>query len=1346
MPAAIGAIFRKSNWFSKSPDPDRTNAKSSSLTFATPFEGFLKASYGKNAIWIAEQVRRFPGCEIILFYAAVGAVDSMNSKRNRRVFSRVAVLIGTLLSAQGLFGQATSSLRGTVTDPSGAAVPQATVTAKNAAVNIERNATTGPEGNYSFLALPPGTYTLAVAANGFDRYEQSNLQLLVNTPATVNVQLRLGSLNETVAVTAEAPLLNSVDASIGNAFNNMQVKQIPLEGRNVPDLLTLQAGVVYTGDRPDLNKNVDTRSGSVNGARSDQSNVTLDGVDSNDQGRGYAFTSVLPTTLDSVQEFRVTTTNYGADQGRSSGAQVSLVTKSGTDKFHGSLYEYLRNTKTSANDYFVKLAELNSGLPNVPPKLNRNIYGVSLGGPIIKQRFFFFVNYEGTREREEQSVVRTIPSATLRQGIIKYQDANGGVTTLTPQDITGLDPLHLGPNPVMLNYFNTYPLPNDNSVGDGYNYGGYRFAAPVRNDNDVYIARFDYRIDSNGKHTLFWRGALQDLYNPGPAFLPGRTPEHTIVDHTKGFAIGYTGVFSPTLVNNFRYGLTRQSVGNLGNDDQIWNEFRGLDQGIIRSQSFQMPVHNFVDDLSWTKGSHTFQFGGNVGLVRNPRQSTLGSFSDGLANSAWLDTSGLANTSSSLSPDSGGFAAVDPAFNNSYDFPLMAMLGMITEDDATYNYAKDGSLLAQGAPVQRHFALNWYEMYAQDSWRIKPNLTLTYGLRYSLFPPPWETKGLQVEPNISIGQLFNQHAQQMLQGIPANTDPLIQFNLAGPANNGPGYYHFEKSDFAPRAAIAWSLRPQSDWGKKLFGGDDKTVIRAGFSKVYDRFGLGLLNTFDQNGSFGLATTISNPAGQLTAETAPRLTDLHTIPAADLQGNTMLVPAPPGTFPQTPPASLDSGGFAIAWGLDDTIKTPYSYTIDFSVGRELPKQFALELAYVGRFSRNLLTQRDLLEPLNLTDKKSSVTYFQAATRMSELYRSGLPASKVNAATVGPTAAYWKDLVQPLKSGGAYSLTCSGGSTKDVAQAVYDEFLCAKFNDTTAQANIDAFGGIPDDNLSGVSYNLNTGPFSFYNPQYSSLYAWSTIGNSSYNAFQATLRKRFSAGLQFDLNYTFSKSMDISSDAERIAPYSGLGGQVINPFSPNQLRGVSDFDTPHQINANYIVELPFGKGKPIARNASGLLDAFIGGWQLSGIVRWTSGFPVTVDNGYYFPTNWEEEGNALTVVTPKSGAYKEPNGTVNMFADGTAAVADFMHPYPGASGSRNTFRGDGFAGWDMGLSKRWRTFESQSLQLRWEVFNVTNLNRFDVQSNRPEIDLSSQFGNYTNLLTQPRVMQFALRYEF
>src|SRR3989442_260434 len=418
-------------------------------------------------------------------------------------------LIFSLARAQ----TSTTSLRGTVTDPSGSVVAEATVVLTNAESRTERTATTGTQGGYQFLAVSPGTYTLNVTAKGFRRYEQTGLELLVNTPGTANVQLKVGTLAEVVTVTAEAPALNLVDASIGNPFNETQVKQIPLEGRNVPELLSLQAGVAYTGNRPDIDKAQDTRNGSVNGARSDQSNITLDGVDVNDQSNGYAFTSVLPTTLDSVQEFGVTTSNYNADQGQGSGAQVSLVTKSGSDNFHGSFYEYHRNTLTSANDYFVKNAEALSGEPNVPDKLIRNIFGTSVGGPIQKNRLFFFVNYEGTRRREEDRTVRIIPSPAMRDGVIQYQCAlksdgtldttacpgrtvqgisltpytsQPGFLALGPDDLTALDPLGtlgLPSRNYMHAYFQkTYAglSGNDISVGDGLNYVGFRFRAPVR--------------------------------------------------------------------------------------------------------------------------------------------------------------------------------------------------------------------------------------------------------------------------------------------------------------------------------------------------------------------------------------------------------------------------------------------------------------------------------------------------------------------------------------------------------------------------------------------------------------------------------------------------------------------------------------------------------------------------------------------------------------------------------------------------------------------------------------------------------------------------------------------------
>src|SRR5246500_5884458 len=366
--------------------------------------------------------------------------------RVKTVICAAALLAGSLLVSAGpLWSQAATSVRGVVNDPTGGAVSGATVTLTNTESKIERKITTGEDGSYQFSLLPPGTYTLTVSATGFQSYERAGLTLLVNAPATVNAQLKLGSASETVYVSAQEPILDLVDASIGNSFDEQQVRDIPLEGRNVPDLLSLQAGVAYTGNRI-ADKDQDTRNGSVNGARSDQSNVTLEGVDVNDQSNGYAFTSVLPVTQDSVQEFRVTTTNYGADQGQGSGAQVALVTKGGTNALHGSVYEYLRNTITSANDYLVKQSQLNIGAPNKPLQLNRNIFGASVGGPLHKDRLFFFANYEGTREREQQRAERVIPTPSLCQGIFRYSDVNSNLVTLLPTDpVNHMDLLDLDP-------------------------------------------------------------------------------------------------------------------------------------------------------------------------------------------------------------------------------------------------------------------------------------------------------------------------------------------------------------------------------------------------------------------------------------------------------------------------------------------------------------------------------------------------------------------------------------------------------------------------------------------------------------------------------------------------------------------------------------------------------------------------------------------------------------------------------------------------------------------------------------------------------------------------------------
>src|SRR5579875_224945 len=725
--------------------------------------------------------------------------------------------LSMLMSTTVLWSQADTSIRGNITDPSGGAVPKASVTLTNSDTGAQRQMIATGTGEYEFLQVTPGPYRLFIDAPGFKKFEATGLKLDVNNPATLNVRLELGTTSETVAVSEQTPLLNTVDASIGSVMSETQVKELPIEGRDVAALYSLQPGVVYLGNNPNIDQNNDTRSGAVNGARSDQSNIMLDGVDANDQTRGYAFTSVLRMTPDSIQEFRVATTNYDAQSGRSSGAEITIVTKSGTNSLHGSVYEYNRNTATEANDYFLKLAQDQTGQPNKPLEFIRNVYGASLGGPIKKDRAFFFMNYEARRDAQQQSAVRVVPSPTLRQGIMQYENVNGGITQLSPQQLAAMDPLGVGPDPAVVKYFQSFPTPNDLTVGDGLNYDGYRFAAPVHNEFNTYIARFDYMLTQDGKHNLFWRGNLMDDQQQNQPYLPGEGPVSSTDTHSRGFVIGETDIITPTIVSNFRYGFTRQSVGTIGNVDSPYVEFRGLNDNTYLpyayNQAFQTPVNNFVDDVSWNKGTHSVTFGTNIRLIRNPSVSLANSFSGGLTNASWLPDSGIANTGGGpngtigpgtyMDPELYGYPAVLPSFNNSYDYPLIALLGAVTQGNSVYNYDKAGNLLAQGAPVKRNFAIDEYEFYLQDSWRIKPNFTATYGLLYVLMSPPWEVNGLEVAPNVNMGQWFQQRGIEGASGIPSSADPTITFNLAGAANGKPGLYPWQKKNFAPRLAFAW---------------------------------------------------------------------------------------------------------------------------------------------------------------------------------------------------------------------------------------------------------------------------------------------------------------------------------------------------------------------------------------------------------------------------------------------------------------------------------------------------------------------------------------------------------------
>ena len=1264
----------------------------------------------------------------------------------------------TLFMAGLAAGQSVAILRGRITDGSGASVPGAAVKLTFASTGTTREVVADANGAYELPQLQPGRYSLEVTAKGFQPSRKEGLDLLVATATTVDVTLSVESVKQEVVVQGEAAVtVNTSDATLGNAFNEKQVASLPIEGRNVVELLSLQPGVTFLGKFAG-NDDGDSRSGAVNGARSDQSNVTLDGVDVNDQNKGYAFNSVLRMTQDSVEEFRVTTSNPNADAGRGSGAQVTLVTKSGTNTFHGSLYEYNRNALFTANDYFNKQTQLQNGEPNKQPALVRNVFGGSVGGPVLKDKLFFFVNYEGRRDAEGDVQTRTVPSAAMRDGVVQYlcqTNPDGSLDTATcpggsipgksgqtynfapgynalgPDKIKNMDALSVGLNDPMMQVLGGYPLPNVfTGVGDGLNTLGYRFVNTLHRSYNTYIARIDYVLNKN--NILFWRGNLMGDREPSSPQFPGQQASSSFLTNNKGFAMGYTAIIKPTLVSNFRWGFTRQGGSNSGASNEPAVGLQGLDAPVSfsRTSSFRIPVNNFIEDLSWTHGTHSFSFGVNWRLIHDARVSTANSFPDAAINTGWLGpSSAVANTGQPLDPAASGYPAVDPSGGFNYDSAIMDLVGVVDEGDAIYNYNRDGSPLSLGAPVPREYHWNEWDFYGQDTWRFNKSLTVTLGLKYSYLQVPNEIHGLQVGPCLQSGSsctpyaltdFYNASAQQGLNGGAANNVPAVSFGLNGRSNGQPDFWTPDKKDFSPRISLAWSPSFDSGVLGAIFGGPGKSSIRAGYGLIYDHFGAAIVNTFDTSGSFGLSSNISNPAGVLTTTTSPRFEGISTIPAG------LLPPAPAGGFPATP----DTTNFAISWGIDNKVKTPYSHLLDFSVTREINPSTSIEVSYVGRLAHRLLVQEDVAMPLNL--KVGGVDYFTAASALSKQAYAGTDVSQIQ------NSPYWQTLF------GALDGADIGFGPLSATQNVYELFLNNLGNESYALFQLD----LPDSiSQAGINTGSHTYPsYRFYHSQYSALYAWRSIGKSYYNAMEVVLRHKFREGLQADFNYTYSKSIDWTSQAERLGTSGGNNNaQIINSWVPDQLKGVSDFDMTHQVNANYLWEIPVGRGRHWGKNANRFVDALIGGWELTGIVRWTSGLPFGVDNGSRWPTNWDIEGFAEQSRAIPAGALSRGSGP-QQFANPDAVFNSFRLALPGESGSRNPLRGDGYYSWDSGLDKTFSITERAKLQFRWEVFNVTNSVRFDAHSVSANVDNENSFGVATSTLTDKRVMQIALRLEF
>ena len=1252
---------------------------------------------------------------------------------NARLHFAAALLLSLILLCLELPAQtAETSLRGVITDNSGAVIQAAGVQLKNAGTGQVLNRTSDASGTYQFEQVLPATYVLSVAAKGFAT-RSTQVDLLVGEPATLNITLYVEAAATSVSVVSQTSPLNLNDASMGDAIEAPTIQGLPVQG-DIPDLLSLQPGTLYLGLHNDQTH--DSRSGSVLGARSDQNNSTLDGLDNNDQVHGYSFTGVLRSTFDSTEEFRVATSGLNADEGRSSGAQINILTRSGTNALHGSAYGMTRNLIPPANDWFNKQAELAQGLPNTPGTLDRNTYGASLGGPIKKNKLFFFTTYEGEKIGENKQMTMVVPTASLRAGQIKYPNTVGGTTqivTLDAAQIASMDPncskngtcpWGAGVDPYSLSVFKQYPLPNGYVAGDGLNTASYTWSAPDPASLNTVITKIDFAVSN--RNWLFVRGNLQDDHSLGVPQFPGQPASSTNRDNSKGIAAGLNSTLSAALVNSLRYSYVRQSYSTAGIGQGEYANFYGLSSiaAETRSTSIDVPVHNLVDDITWTHARHTLQFGANYRLIHNQSLSNALSFNSGVTNSYALVNAGIVGTGQSFDPTLFGFPAVDPGFTGAYNYSMTNLAGLLDYVTTQANYqvagnGKSATLLPSGAFLSRDFKNNELEYYGQDSWRVRQNLTITFGLRHTLLQTPYEVNGQQVQPTADLYQWFLTRGQQAALGN--SVQPYISFAPSGQGRGLQPYWPMQKTNLAPRFAVAYSPNASNGFWRRLFGNGSQSVLRAGYGIYYDHFGESIVNLFDQYGSYGLSNSITNPTNVLTPDTSPRFTGIHNLP--NLTGT----PDSSISYPALSPIDPLTNGFAITHGIDSEMKTPYAHVVNVSWQRELPSGFVLEAAYLGRFSRHTLQQIDLAQPLDLVDPKSGMDYFTAAGELSKYGYAG--------ATNVPAIPYFEDMFPGAASNGL-------SATQNIYNTIWRYNLG---NETGALYALDILCYFGCAGKAGR----------FWPTQFASMYSWASIGVANYNGGQVVLRRPMRHGLQMELSYTYSKSLDMGSDDERTVYSSSTGTNVgssfsaiLNAWNPGLNYGPSDFDVRHLITASWIAELPFGHGKLIGSHVSGWLDHVIGGWQLAGVGRWTSGLPFSVVSGAGWGTNWLEKSNVIQTGAITTGTYITPNGAPDVFANPELALANLTNPLPGQAGDRNNFRGDGYFGIDTRLAKTWKASERTSLQFAWDVFNVTNSVRFDVNplTSLQNLTTSGSFGVYGATLTTPRVQQLSLRLAF
>jgi hypothetical protein len=1312
------------------------------------------------------------------------------SLNRKSLVSNLVALICLMFFAVSAFGQTgTSALNGVVSDQQGRAVVGANVTLTNVGTNASRTTKTTESGVYLFDLITPGEYRIEVEAAGFRKAVVENATALIGKQTEVNIRLDIGQMTQVVevSISSQNAQINTQDASLGNVFDSSQISQLPLEGRSLVDLLSLQPGA--------------TQEGYVTGSRADQSNVTLDGVDINNAQTGNVTLPDSTNTLvigsldrgnitagpalrlnsEAIEEFRVTTANGNANQGRSAGAQVNLVTKSGSNTWHGAAFEFYRGTIFEANDWFSNAA----GVPRTP--LIRNTFGGAFGGPIVKDKLFFFYSYEGKRDATATSQTRIVPLASLGQGTINYSYCTDSACNNTATASLNLAQNQqafqaAGINQAALDALAAaaakYPA-NDTSAGDGLNTGGFRFnaASPIKLNS--HVARLDYVL--NSKQNVFLRLNYIHDHQILSQWLPGTTSP-AVWNHPTGLAVGHTWTIGNNWVNNARYGFTRQSFDIGGDSDGNDIRFRSVFQPTSQSHTLSRvtPVHNITDDVSWIHGKHTVQFGINIRRINNTRVSFANAFDNAVTNSSFYLGAGdhISNDFQSYlnANHLPGDAAAGQSLSSSQEVQnaAAAIIGRFSEYTSNFTFNKDGSLAPPGTPTTRDFATQAYEEYIQDSWKIRPHLTLTLGLRYSLERPVYETKGFEVQPTVPLGTYFQQRIAASAQGMNF-TDPIV-ISRSGPANGGKPMYNWDKNNFQPRIAVAWSPNYSSGLLHSLFGDSGKSVIRGGFALTNDYYGQALAVDWDLNNTLGFTSNYQTPANTYDT-TAGNLGPLFTGFNQDIRTLPNVVVPGSLAFPLSQP--IDEGE-RIESGVDSTLHAPTEYVWNLTYERQMRAGTTLTVSYVGRAARSLLLHRDVTAFNNIRDPKSGMTWYEAGTLLEKQRQQNVDTSQIKSIPFFDNL-FPANLVGVLNADSTVQSDCGTDPSTPCfdpswtpTQTFYglqsrgngdNPFAFFRANDwTDAQAYIDS------------ALFRNGLPTRFMQPQYGSLAAWSTIGNSNYHALAVSLRQRLRS-LTLDFNYTFSHSFDDASGLQGEDAFgdfsNGNGSFVVNPLRQGDNYASSDFDIRHLINVAAVWQMPFGKGRAFMNTGNRALQAILGGWQLAGIFRWNTGLPLPASpfDSHQWATNWDFQSAATPTVpihtcptrvgTPSSaGGTGVPKLFGGSGCDIKAIYDSFRSAYPGETGPRNYIRLPGYMNADIGLAKSWTMpwSEKHQLQIRWDVFNVANHQSFglidvgrtgigvDADPGLRGLNPPANWSNFTQIQGSPRVMQVGARYSF